>query len=124
MTSQRRLILDVFLASHGHLSSEDLYAAVAKHDPSVGQATVYRTLKLLAESGLAREVHFGDGVARYEVIYGHEHHDHLVCEQCGKALGVVDERIEELQEQIAQREGWTLTGHRMCLYGICPQCQK
>src|SRR5215211_3532109 len=65
-TSQRALILDVFLRTEEHLSNEDLYQLVKKEDPTVGQTTVYRTLKLLAEAGLAREVRFGDGRAHYE----------------------------------------------------------
>ena len=63
-TPQRRLIAEVFLKQAGHLSTEELYDKVRKEDPSVGQATVYRTLKLFCESGLAKEGHFGDGVAR------------------------------------------------------------
>ena len=64
-TAQRDLILDVFLRTEAHLSSEDLYRLVQKEDPSVGQTTVYRTLKLLTEAGLAREVRFVDGRAHY-----------------------------------------------------------
>jgi Fur family ferric uptake transcriptional regulator len=124
MTPQRALILDVFLKAEGHLTSEDLYERVKRRDKSVGQATVYRSLKLLADSGLAKEVHFGDGVTRYERKYGHEHHDHLICDLCGKNLEVVDEQIEALQEALAKRHGFDLTGHRMYLYGVCPGCRK
>jgi len=124
MTPQRRLILDVFLAEDGHLASEDLYNRVKAQDKSIGQATVYRTLKLLSESGLAKEVHFGDGVTRYEQKYGSAHHDHILCERCGMTLEVVDERIERLQDELAKRHGFVLTGHKMYLYGICESCQK
>lgn len=124
MTPQRRLILDVFLKCRGHPASEELYDKVKKKDASVGQATVYRTLKLLADSGLAEEVHFGDGVVRYEHILDQGHHDHLICERCGKKLEVVDETIEDLQEKLAEKHGFVLTGHAMYLYGICPECLK
>lgn len=124
MTPQRRLILDVFLNEDGHLASEDLYNKVKAKDKSIGQATVYRTLKLLSESGLAKEVHFGDGVTRYEQKYGSEHHDHIICDSCGKTLEVVDERIERLQEELAASQGFALTGHKMYLYGLCGDCRK
>lgn len=124
MTPQRRLIVDVFLNEEGHLASEDLYAKVKEQDKSIGQATVYRTLKLLSESGLAKEVHFGDGVTRYERKYGSEHHDHIICDRCGKTLEVVDQRIEQLQEALAKSHGFVLTGHKMYLYGICDGCRR
>jgi len=123
MTPQRRLILDVFLRDDGHLASEDLYNMVKREDKSIGQATVYRTLKLLSESGLAKEVQFGDGVTRYEVKYGSEHHDHIICERCGKTLEVMDEDIELLQEKLAKAHGFQLTGHKMYLYGLCENCR-
>jgi Fur family ferric uptake transcriptional regulator len=123
MTPQRRLILDVFLREEGHLACEDLYGRVKKADKSIGQATVYRTLKLLSESGLAKEVNFGDGVTRYERKYGSDHHDHIICETCGRNVEVVDEDIERLQEALAERHGFLLTGHKMYLYGICADCR-
>ena len=123
VTPQRRLILDVFLNSHGHLSTEELYERVKAIDSSIGQTTVYRTMKILADSSIAREVHFGDGLARYENMYGASHHDHLICESCGRNIEVVDSDIERLQEQLADRHGFILTSHRMYLYGLCPDCR-
>lgn len=123
VTPQRRLVLDVFLSSHGHLSTEELYEKVKTIDPSIGQTTVYRTMKLLADSSIAREVHFGDGLARYENMCGASHHDHLICESCGRNIEVVDSDIEQLQEQLAVRHGFVLTSHRMYLYGLCPDCR-
>lgn len=122
MTPQRGLIMDVFLKREDHLTSEELYDIVKKKDKSIGQATVYRTLKLLSEAGIAREVDFGDGVVRYEHSYGHKHHDHLICERCGKSIEVVDQHIEDLQERLAQKHGFVLTGHKMYLFGLCGEC--
>jgi len=84
---------------------------------------VYRTLKLLTSSGLAREVDFGEGLSRYEHLWGHAHHDHLICTSCGRTLEVMDTEIERLQERLAQRHGFSLTGHKMDLYGLCPRCR-
>ena len=122
-TSQRKLILSVFLKKEGHVSSEQLYDMVKRKDRSIGQATVYRTMKLLSESGIAREVDFGDGVVRYEHKYGHDHHDHLICERCGKNIEVLDFKIETQQEKLAKKHGFVLTGHKMYLYGICSTCR-
>lgn len=121
LTSQRSVILDVFLAAREHLTAEELYLLVRKLDDKIGQATVYRTLKLFCEAGVAREVAFGDGAARYEPAQT-KHHDHLICQGCGAQLEVVDPEIERLQEELAARHGYRLTGHAMYLYGLCPDC--
>lgn len=123
MTPQRRLILDCFLDAGGHLSAEELYDKVRRTEPTIGQATVYRTLKLLAEAGIAKTVDFGEGIARYEPRYGQSHHDHLVCERCRRQVEFVDEEIEKLQDKQAGLHGFRLTSHRMVLYGICPDCR-
>lgn len=123
-TPQRRLILDVFLKVKGHITPEELYEKVKEIDPSVGNATVYRTLRLLMDSGLARSVDFDDGVTRYEVKFGHGHHDHLICTECKKSIEIFDENIERLQDEIAKKNGFLLTDHSMNLYGICSECRK
>lgn len=123
-TPQRRLIVDIFFKSGKHLSTEELYDQIRGVDEGVGQATVYRTLKLLCEADLAREMHFGDGTARYEPITDDSHHDHLICTVCGKNQEFVNEDIERLQEELAARYGFVLTSHRMYLYGVCGDCRK
>ncbi len=122
-TSQRDLILEIFLRTEDHLSSEDLYWLVQKQDPSVGHTTVYRTLKLLTEAGLAREVRFGDGKTYYEHHYNHEHHDHLICTECGKIIEFFSAEIEELQDKMAEKYGFRLTNHSLRMWGICEVCQ-
>src|SRR3954462_12978630 len=83
-TGQRDLILEIFLRTEEHLTSEDLYRLVQRKDPTVGHTTVYRTLKLLTDAGLAREVRFGDNKTYYEHHYKHDYHDHMICTACGK----------------------------------------
>ncbi len=121
-TTQRRLVTNVFFRSDGHLTIDDLLAQVRASDPKVGYATVYRTLKLLKDSGLAFERHFGDGVSRYEVAVEDEHHDHLICLDCGKIVEFEDDEIEHLQEQLATRHGFVLKQHTHELYGVCENC--
>jgi Fur family ferric uptake transcriptional regulator len=123
-TSQRRLVTDVFFRSGGHLSIEDLLSKVREQDPRVGYATVYRTLRLLAECELANVRHFGDGVTRYELRdEGEHHHDHLICTECQRIVEFEDEAIEVLQDRVAERYGYRLKSHKHELYGVCPQCQ-
>ncbi len=122
-TEQRRVVTDAFFRSQGHLSIEDLLALSRKHNPRVGYATVYRTLKLLTECGLANERHFGDGMSRYEVADKDHHHDHLICSNCGNIEEFEDDRIEKLQEEAAKKYGFALTSHKLELYASsCPKC--
>jgi Fur family ferric uptake transcriptional regulator len=123
VTPQRELILAEFLRRERHITAEELYDLVKQHDRTIGQATVYRVLKLLSEAGLAREVDFGDGVMRYEHHLGHGHHDHLICRGCGKTVELVDPEIEALQVRLAQSAGFELTDHKMYLYGRCAACR-
>ncbi|MBW2685185.1 MAG: transcriptional repressor [Deltaproteobacteria bacterium] len=113
----------MFFASRDHLSIEELLDRVRIEEPRIGYATVYRTLKLLKDCGLAFERHFGDGVSRYEVAWADEHHDHLICTECEKIIEFEDSDIEELQHNVAQRLGFNLTRHKLELYGICAGCQ-
>jgi len=125
-TSQRELIVDVFLHSAAHVSIEDLLVAVRERNARVGYATVYRTMKLLVDAGLAAPRQFGDGQSRYEVA-GPEtpHHDHLICTQCGLILEFENNEIERLQEVVASRlGGFKIVQHKLELYGLCPKAQQ
>ena len=122
-TSQRDLILDVFLRTEEHLSNEDLYQLVKKEDPTVGQTTVYRTLKLLTEAGLAREVRFGDGRTHYEHNYKHQHHDHMICSECGKIIEFYSAELEALQDAMAAQHQFEITQHLLRIIGVCADCQ-
>jgi len=123
-TAQRDLILEVFLKTEEHLSSEDLYWLIQKQDSGIGHTTVYRTLKLLTAAGLAREVRFGDGKTYYEHHYDHEHHDHMICTECGLVIEFFSPEIEELQDQMAEKLGFKPTHHSLRLLGVCADCQK
>lgn len=122
-SDQRQEILMAFLKIEKHLTADELYRLVKKKNPKIGFATIYRTLKLLCESGLCRELKLEDGSVRYEHLYGHDHHDHLICVKCGKFIEVVDSEIEKLQERLAKKECFTLQGHKLLMYGICRECR-
>lgn len=122
-TDQRKLIVETFFQAPNHISIEELLAQVRQQDPRVGYATVYRTLKLLTECGVAFERKFGDGLTRYELADEASHHDHLICLECGKIIEFEEERIEQLQEEIATRHGFLLRSHKHEMYGTCTDCQ-
>ena len=122
-TRQRDVILDAFLSSDRHMSIEELYLKLRSEHPNIGYATVYRTLKLFAESGIAREMQFGDGQTRYEHAMEGEHHDHLVCTGCGAIIEFENESIERLQAEVAASHGFLIVTHKLELYGLCAGCQ-
>ncbi len=123
-TRQRSLIIETFFASGGHLSVEDVWSKVRQHDPKVSVATVYRTMKLLSECGLAHARNFGDGQTRYEAAAGRHHHDHLICTSCGTIVEFENDRIEAMQDAVARKHGFKVTSHKMELYGLCRACQR
>ncbi len=121
-SSKRNTVLKTFLKEEGHVTAEELYKKVNKKDPSIGIATVYRTLKLFHEAGLARMSRFEKGEAHYEHSYLHTHHDHLICLKCGKITEFKNPDIEETQEKIARKHKFKITSHRLELYGTCSKC--
>jgi Fur family ferric uptake transcriptional regulator len=96
---------------------EELYARASAVDAQISIATVYRTVKLFEEAGILDKLEFGDGRARYEDAE-RDHHDHLIDMNSGEVIEFVDPEIEELQERIAARLGYTLKGHKLELYGV------
>lgn len=117
MTGQRRTIASVLQASDDHPDVEELYARASAEDAGISIATVYRTVKLFEEAGILDKLEFGDGRARYEDAE-RDHHDHLIDMNSGEVIEFVDPEIEELQERIAARLGYTLKGHKLELYGV------
>jgi Fur family ferric uptake transcriptional regulator len=120
----RDAVVEIFLGTKDHIDLQALYALARKRHPGVGFATVYRTMKLLEEAGIAHARHFGDArETLYEVAAGRSHHDHLICERCGRIVEFVSAEVERLQDQVAARHGFVLSRHRHELYGICPDCR-
>jgi len=122
-SSQREQILDIFLKTEQHPTINDLYELVRKKHPQIGLATVYRTMKVICDAGLARETDFGGGIRRFEHKYQHQHHDHLICLNCGSIIEVLNPEIEKLQENLAKKHRFKALRHRMEIFGLCKNCK-
>lgn len=122
LTRQRAIILDCFLCLDRHVSAEDLYDEVRRQAPGIGQATVFRTLKLIAAAGIATEMNIGGRTLRYEQANAVGHHDHIQCLECGDVFEFCSPEIERLQEEVCRKAGVRLVSHKMNLYGICTAC--
>ena len=123
-TEQRDTILRTFLETRDHLSIDELAQLVKKQDPKIGITTVYRTLKLLTECGLASEVAFDDGVARYEHQYNRRSHHHMVCTECGSSVEFFSPEVDKLEEEIGRKHHYSTTRHTFQIYGLCEDCRK
>jgi Fur family ferric uptake transcriptional regulator len=120
-SAQREVILEAFLRSGQHVSVEDLLKRVRRGHPEIGRTTVYRTLKLFQEAGLASELLLG-GEARFEPKWNRDHHDHFVCRVCGEIFEFRSPEIERVQEEIAAGLGFAIEGHRHHIFGRCRRC--
>ena len=121
---QRDVIVEAFYAMGGHVPVDGLVARVRALDARVSVATVYRTMKLLAECGIAVPRRFDDGQTRYEPASGRAHHDHLICTGCGRIVEFENEKIEELQIRVAHGQGFEVDSHKLELYGRCERCLR
>ena len=118
-TLPRRKILELFEASKvRHLSAEDVYKALIAEDIDIGLATVYRVLTQFEHAGLLSRQHFETGKAVFELNEG-QHHDHLLCLQCGRVEEFYDPEIESRQNEVARQKGFELHGHSLALYADC-----
>ncbi len=123
-TPERQAILNHVFQNHGHFEAEELLIDMRANNKRVSKATIYRTLALLVNSGLLREVIFGEKHAHYEHVHGHEHHEHLVCVKCGKIIEFTDERIEKFQEEVCLANKFKAESHRFQIMGYCENCEK
>jgi Fur family ferric uptake transcriptional regulator len=121
---QRDVIVETFYAMGGHVPVDGLVARVRALDARVSVATVYRTMKLLSECGIAMPRRFDDGQTRYEPASGRSHHDHLICTGCGRIVEFENEKIEELQVRVARGLGFDVESHKLELYGRCERCRR
>jgi len=124
VTQQREAVAEVVFASPGHLSVEDIEAALKGEGERIGKATIYRTMEILVRSGLVEEHDFGEGFKRYEHLFGQQPmHEHLICTHCSKVIEFQSPEVVRLQEETARFHGFLPTRHRLEIYGICADCQ-
>ena len=124
ITHPRVKILAILESSEQrHLSAEDIYKELLRRGEEIGLATVYRVLTQFEIAGLVCRHHFEGGQSVFELNRG-EHHDHLICVQCGQVVEFLDKRIEERQRVIAKQQGFTIEDHSLVIYGRCARCRK
>jgi len=133
LTAPRQVVMDVLSKTSDHLSAEDVYFKVQKVYHNIGLTTIYRTLELLVQMGLASKFDFGDGRARYEFSSGpkgYKHHHHLVCTNCGRIIDYTDhikeemELIEQTEEALSRKFNFKITKHIIQFYGLCSKCRN
>jgi len=118
-TPQRQEVWDEIYATKEHRDAEDIYNSLRKRQTNVSRATVYRTIDILVKNNLVRRLDLGDGRSRFENKIGIAHHDHIVCLDCRKIVEFMNEKIEELQEQVAKEMGFEIVRHVHQLFGRC-----
>ena len=123
VTPQRVAVLEEIIKDKGHRESEDIYMAIKSRKTHVSRATVYRTLDILVQNEFARKLNLGDGRARYETKIDSPHHDHIICNECGKIIEFVNDEIEKMQKKIAKQHHFKLQRHIHQLFGLCKECQ-
>jgi Fur family transcriptional regulator, ferric uptake regulator len=123
VTPQRVAIIKTVIASNELLTPSALYEKVREADPEVGAVTVYRTLNILAELGLVCMVHTRENTHSY-IARPHEHHDHLICSECGQVINFTRCNLDRLQDRLKSETGFTIQGHRLDFYGRCQECKS
>ncbi len=120
----RDIIADIFFKADRHVSLQSLFDLVRKNFPRIGISTVYRTLKVLQEAGLAVERRFSDSETVYENYDSENHHDHAICLNCSSILEFENQEIEALQMEVAKKLEFVLIEHKLELYGYCKKCHE
>jgi len=125
VTAQRQALIDTAFGTQQHFTADELLAWSRRRDKSVSRATVYRTLPLLTESGLVREMDFGKDCKVYDPNYAeHPNHNHLICQDCDRIVEFEDDKIQKLETEITQRLGFTLRGQRLQITAACEEFKK
>lgn len=123
-TPERKMVLKYVFALHKHFDVDQIYENMHHNGGRLSRATIYRTLPLLVESGLIKEAMYCQGRATYEHIFGHDHHDHLVCIKCGKVIEFKEEKIEKLQDSICKKYEFEPVEHKLGIRGYCKRCLR
>jgi Fur family ferric uptake transcriptional regulator len=123
-TPEREAIIDEIFSIHDHFDVDELFLRLRNKKKRVSKASLYRTIPLLIDSGLIKEVYFEDGHLHYEHIYGRTHHCHLRCISCGRIIEFADDEIGAIQSRIGEKYDFEIASHRFELLGYCSQCTQ
>jgi Fur family ferric uptake transcriptional regulator len=124
LTEERKVVLRELFSHPGHLEAEELSYSLRKKKKRASRATIYRTLDLLVESGVARKVDLGHGHSHYELVLDHPHHEHMICLVCGRVIEFSDKSIEKMLERLCKRRGFEQAHHRIQVFGYCSKCKS
>ena len=123
MTRQRQAVIDAIFSDDGHFDAEELVERLKNGQIGVSRATVYRTLELLRECQLVEKLDFGSARSFYEQTSPGEHHDHLICVECGSVMEFHNDKLETLQDEICRQFGFEETHHSLRIFGRCRDCR-
>ena len=126
LTPERAAIVEEVFSSHRHFDGDELTVRLIdrKGDVRVSRATVYRALRLMVEAGLLRRVARPNGREVYEHDYGYPQHDHFICRSCGQLIEFQNGAISDVLEEVAARNNFRVSGHRLEVYGLCEKCSR
>lgn len=124
VTHQREAIAEVLFESNRHLSADDVAERLREQEEDIGKATIYRTLNLLVDVGLATEHDFNEGFKRYEMRVGSAHHDHLICTSCGDVTEFQQSELESMQQEVTREHGFRPLTRQLKIYGLCSECEE
>lgn len=123
-TPERFAVLDAVLQSQGHFDAESLYYRMISNGVKISKATVYNTLELLQECGLVSKYRFAESTSRYEKAFGRPHHHHMICLSCGDIIEFMSDKLEQIQEQIAEQKNFSIQSTTIQIFGTCTKCSK
>ena len=123
-TPERREILYGIFSIQRHFDADALYDYLKSQKSALSKATIYRSLPLFIKSGILKKSPPSQGRSQYELIYGLEHHDHLICISCNNIIEFKHDMIEKLQDQVCQEYGFRPVEHNLSIRGYCRECQK
>jgi Fur family peroxide stress response transcriptional regulator len=122
ITPQRHAILEYLVISESHPTADEIYKALEHKFPNMSVATVYNNLRVFKKTGLVKELTYGDASSRFD--FSTKPHYHIICKKCGKIVDFYYPGLNEVETLAAQVTGFKVNGHRLEVYGICPECQN
>lgn len=123
-TPERETIITEIFANHDHFDVDELYLRLRRKRKKISKPSIYRLIPYLLDGGLIQESYFENGHMHYEHIYGHKHHCHLRCMVCGKTIEFEYGGLKRLENKLSSQHGFTIGGHKVEIFGTCPDCQS